>query len=307
MAKLKKGGLGRGLDSLISMNLDLEQEAVSGQDKKNETRRTDAQKTKPQETMIPIRQIDPNRSQPRRQFDEESIRELSESIRQYGVIQPIVVQKKEDSRYEIVVGERRWRAARLAGLQEVPVLVKSYQEQELAEISLVENIQRENLNPIEEAMAYRRLIQEFHLKQEDVARKVSKNRTVIANSLRLLKLPFKVQQMLVEGVLSIGHAKVLLSIDREDLVEEAAGYIAEKGLSVRETEQYVKGLLHPKEKKAKAKAKFEQEELYREMEDQIRQKTGTKAKIIRREEEKGKIEIEYYSLGDLERIMEFLS
>lgn len=305
MAKVRKGGLGRGLDSLISMNLNMEQESAGKIPEEKEAVSPVSEKTKQQECKIPLRQIEPNRNQPRKQFDEDSITELSESIKQYGIIQPLVVQKRGEHTYEIVVGERRWRAAKLAGLKEIPVIVKSYTEQELAEISLVENIQRENLNPIEEAMAYRRLIQEFHMKQEEVAQKVAKSRTVITNSMRLLKLSEKIQQMLVDGVLSIGHAKVLLSIESEELQEKAAEHVMDAQLSVRETEEYVKSLLNPKEKKTKQN--LSNGELYRSIEDKMRQKTGTKVKIVRKAEDKGKIEIEYYSVEDLERIMEFLS
>lgn len=305
MAKVKKGGLGRGLDSLISMNLNMEQESAGKIQEGKEAASPVLERPKQQECKIPLRQIEPNRNQPRKQFDEDSITELSESIKQYGVIQPLVVQKRGEHTYEIVVGERRWRAAKLAGLKEIPVIVKSYTEQELAEISLVENIQRENLNPIEEAMAYRRLIQEFHMKQEEVAQKVAKSRTVITNSMRLLKLSEKIQQMLVDGVLSIGHAKVLLSIENAEQQEKAAEHVLEAQLSVRETEDYVKSLLNPKEKKAKQS--LSNGELYRSIEEKMKQKTGTKVKIVRKAEDKGKIEIEYYSVEDLERIMEFLS
>lgn len=287
MAKpTRKAGLGRGLDSLISMNTDVVQEIE-----------------KPKEIKLPLRQIEPNRNQPRKQFDEERIAELSESIKQYGVIQPIVVQQKEEKLYEIVVGERRWRAAKLAGLKEVPVIIKNYTEQELAEIALVENIQREDLNPIEEALAYRRLIDEFHLKQDEVAQKVAKSRSVITNSLRLLKLTENVQQMLVDGRLSIGHAKVLLSLEDRDKQDEVAEHIVEQQLSVRQTEEYIKNLLNPKEKKAKSI--LSNEDLYHSIEEKMKEKVGTKVKIVRKSEDKGKIEIEYYCVEDLERIIEY--
>ena len=301
MAKAaRKGGLGRGLDSLISMNVDMGTQSGS----KTTGENASIENAKPEECRLPLRQIEPNRNQPRKQFDEESIAELSESIKQYGIIQPIVVQQKEEKRYEIVVGERRWRAAKLAGLKEVPVIIKNYTEQELAEIALVENLQREDLNPIEEALAYRRLIQEFHLKQDEVAQKVAKSRTVVTNSLRLLKLTEKVQQMLVDDILSIGHAKVLLSIEDVQVQERAAEYVMEAQLSVRETEAYVKNLLNPKEKKKRES--LPNQELYHGIEDKIKQKIGAKVKIVRKAEDKGKIEIEYYSVEDLERIIEFL-
>lgn len=297
MAKsTRKGGLGRGLDSLITMNVDV---MAQNSNKVNQEEET------PKEIKLPLRQIEPNRNQPRKQFDEERIAELAESIKQYGVIQPIVVQQKEDKLYEIVVGERRWRAAKLAGLKEVPVIIKNYAEQELAEIALVENIQREDLNPIEEALAYRRLIQEFHLKQDEVAQKVAKSRSVITNSLRLLKLTDKVQQMLVDGSLSIGHAKVLLSLENSERQEFVAEHILEAQLSVRETEEYIKNLLNSKEKKEKAV--LSNETLYHNIEDKMKEKIGTKVKIVRKAEDKGKIEIEYYSVEDLEKIMEFFT
>lgn len=294
----KKGGLGRGLDSLISMNANVGMQ-------QNDLKSIHTEKQKPQESKLPLRQIEPNKNQPRKQFDEESIAELAESIKQYGIIQPIVVQQREEKSYEIVVGERRWRAAKLAGLKEVPAIIKNYTEQELAEIALVENLQREDLNPIEEALAYRRLIQEFHLKQEEVAQKVAKSRSVVTNSLRLLKLSDAIQQMLVDEKLSIGHAKVLLGIEEMEVQDKAAEYVVQNQLSVRQTEDYVKSLLNPKEKKQKPV--LEHEDLYRSIEEKMKQKTGTKVKIVRKAENKGKIEIEYYSVEDLERIMEFLS
>ncbi len=298
MVKAKKGALGKGLGSLIS--LDIEETST----KKVTTKAKD--ETGNGETILKIRQIEPNKNQPRKKFEEDSLQELAESIKQYGLIQPIIVQKKAGEQYEIVAGERRWRASKLAGLKEVPVIIKSFTQQELAEISLIENIQRENLNPIEEAMAYHRLIKEFNLKQEEVAERVSKSRTVITNALRLLKLDEKLQQMLIEGLISTGHAKVLLGLDKKELQLQVAEAIIDDRLSVRETEQMVKQLQKPRADEKEQKKELKNQELYQRIEDRMKEKIGSKVKIQRKTEEKGKIEIEYYSTEDLERIMEIL-
>lgn len=298
MVKAKKGALGKGLGSLIS--LDIEETST----KKVTTKAKD--ETGNGETILKIRQIEPNKNQPRKKFEEDSLQELAESIKQYGLIQPIIVQKKVGEQYEIVAGERRWRASKLAGLKEVPVIIKSFTQQELAEISLIENIQRENLNPIEEAMAYHRLIKEFNLKQEEVAERVSKSRTVITNALRLLKLDEKLQQMLIEGLISTGHAKVLLGLDKKELQLQVAEAIIDDRLSVRETEQMVKQLQKPRADEKEQKKELKNQELYQRIEDRMKEKIGSKVKIQRKTEEKGKIEIEYYSTEDLERIMEIL-
>ncbi len=298
MVKAKKGALGKGLGSLIS--LDIEETST----KKVTTKAKD--ETGNGETILKIRQIEPNKNQPRKKFEEDSLQELAESIKQYGLIQPIIVQKKAGEQYEIVAGERRWRASKLAGLKEVPVIIKSFTQQELAEISLIENIQRENLNPIEEAMAYHRLIKEFNLKQEEVAERVSKSRTVITNALRLLKLDEKLQQMLIEGLISTGHAKVLLGLNKKELQLQVAEAIIDDRLSVRETEQMVKQLQKPRADEKEQKKELKNQELYQRIEDRMKEKIGSKVKIQRKTEEKGKIEIEYYSTEDLERIMEIL-
>lgn len=298
MVKAKKGALGKGLGSLIS--LDIEETST----KKVTTKAKD--ETGNGETILKIRQIEPNKNQPRKKFEEDSLQELAESIKQYGLIQPIIVQKKAGEQYEIVAGERRWRASKLAGLKEVPVIIKSFTQQELAEISLIENIQRENLNPIEEAMAYHRLIKEFNLKQEEVAERVSKSRTVITNAIRLLKLDEKLQQMLIEGLISTGHAKVLLGLDKKELQLQVAEAIIDDRLSVRETEQMVKQLQKPRADEKEQKKELKNQELYQRIEDRMKEKIGSKVKIQRKTEEKGKIEIEYYSTEDLERIMEIL-
>lgn len=291
----KRNGLGKGLDSLIGggFNLASPLNEISEEEKKKLTE------------MIKIRLIEPNRNQPRKQFDEDSLAELADSIKRYGIIQPIIVTKK-DSHYEIIAGERRWRAAKMAGLNEVPVIVKDYTEREVAEISLVENLQRDDLNPIEEAKAYERLIQEYQLKQEDIAECVSKSRSVITNALRLLKLSDNVQTMLMEGLISVGHAKVLLSITSKEQQEEAAERIIDEKLSVRELEAYVKLLLNPKKKESTAKREFANAELYHTLEEKMKERMGTKVHINRKEESKGRIEIDYYSSDDLERIIQML-
>lgn len=294
------GGLGKGLDSLIGGEFQKESDVISGRKKAADKKETKEQKA---DMMMKIHQIEPNRDQPRKQFEEDSLAELAESIKQYGVIQPLIVRKKEGY-YEIVAGERRWRAAKMAGLKEVPVIVKEYSEREIAEISLVENLQREDLNPIEEAMAYQRLLKEFHLKQEEVAERVSKGRTVITNSLRLLRLDSKLQTMLVEGLITTGHAKVLLGLDDRDQQLLTAEKIVDERLSVRETENFVKQLLAPKA--VKEKKILSNETLYHTIEDRMKEMVGTKVHIQRKDEDKGKIEIEYYSSDDLERIMEIM-
>ena len=204
---VKRNGLGKGLDSLIPNKAEkvAKTEKVQASVKKDEQTGTG-------EILVKINQVEPNRDQPRKDFDEDSLMELADSIRQFGILQPLLVQKKKDY-YEIIAGERRWRAAKLAGIKEIPIIVKEYTDQEIVEISLIENIQRENLNPIEEAAAYKRLLEEFHLKQDEVAERVSKSRTAVTNSMRLLKLSPRVQQMIVDDMISTGHARALLAID----------------------------------------------------------------------------------------------
>ena len=250
---VRKGGLGRGLDAMISETAVKPKTAVT---KKAAVRTTKVTKKDTEEKVkeegsvliVKMTQIEPNRSQPRKQFDEDALLELSESIKQFGVLQPLLVQKKGDY-YEIIAGERRWRASKLAGLKEVPVIVKDFSEQETVEISLIENIQRENLNPIEEAAAYKRLMEEFHLKQDVIAERVSKSRTAVTNSMRLLKLDERVQQMLVDEMLTTGHARALLAIENKDEQHAAAVKVFDEKLNVRETEKLVKLLLNPAEPK----------------------------------------------------------
>ena len=305
MARARKSGLGKGLDSLIPMGMELEGIQKSAP-KKAETPKTEEQELKAEESQVflKISQIEPNRDQPRKQFDEDALTELADSIKQYGVLQPLIVQKKEEY-YEIIAGERRWRAAKLAKLKEVPVIIKDYTPQEIMEISLIENIQREDLNPIEEASAYQRLIDEFHLKHEEIAERVAKSRSAITNSMRLLKLDKRVQMMLVEGEISGGHARTLLALEDQELQFTAAERIIEHKLSVRETEKLVKDLLKPKKSGKEQNVPDEATALiYKNLEEKIRGILGTKVSINRKDENRGKIEIEYYSMDELERLMD---
>lgn len=282
-----KRGLGKGLDIMIP-------ERIAD----TEIRKDDVSR----ETLVSIHEIEPNKSQPRKKFDEDALQELSESIKQFGIIQPLIVQKR-GKYYEIIAGERRWRASRLAGLKEVPVIIKDYTPQEIVEIALIENIQREDLNPIEEALAYQRLIQEFSLKQDELAERVSKSRVAITNSLRLLKLDKRVQQMLIDDLLSSGHARTLIPIEDSDLQHELACRVFDEKLSVRDTEKLVKQLFKEKPTKEIA-ATDENIFIYNDLEEKLKNIIGTKVSISRKKKNKGKIEIEYYSDEDLERIMD---
>lgn len=258
------------------------------------------------EKFLSISLIEPNREQPRKIFEEEQLHELAESIKEYGVLQPLLVQKKGDY-YEIIAGERRWRAAQIAGLREVPVVVREYSKQRTMEIALIENVQREDLNPIEEAKAYQQLIQEFGMKQEDVASRVAKNRATITNSLRLLKLDDRVQDMLIRGRISGGHARTLLSLEEKEKQYEIANRIIDKELSVRETEKLVKALAtEPKKKKEPQTEERNMEVFYRDLEDKLKAVMGTKVIINKKDRNKGRIEIEYYSPVELERLTELL-
>jgi ParB family chromosome partitioning protein len=283
-----KKGLGRGLDIMIP------EQIVENVPEKDEN--------VSRETLIHVSDIEPNKSQPRKRFDEDSLQELADSIKQYGVIQPLILQKR-DKYYEIIAGERRWRAARMAGLKEVPAVIKDYSPQEMVEIALIENIQREDLNPIEEAQTYQRLIQEFQLKQDEVAERVSKSRVAVTNSMRLLKLDEKVQQMLIDEMLSSGHARALLAIDDKEKQYNIACRVFDEKLSVRETEKLVKHILAEKPQKEIAAAK-ENDFIYRDLEDKIRNIIGTKVSIHKKQNNKGSIEIEYYSNEELERIID---
>ena len=235
--------------------------------------------------------------------EEDALLELSDSIKQFGIIQPLVVQDRKNGRYEIIAGERRWRAAKLAGLKEVPVIIKNYTDQEIMEISLIENIQRENLNPIEEAMAYKRLLNEFHLKQDEVAERVSKSRTAVTNSMRLLKLNEDVQQMVIEDKISSGHARALIAIEEPEKQYEVALKVFDEKLSVRDIEKLVKDMNKPlKQKKTKEKLDF----IYRDLEEKMKISLGTKVSISEKNEGKGKIEVEYYSTDELDRLVDLL-
>lgn len=294
----KKSGLGKGLDSLIpNKKNDISDSKVEKkQEKENDS-------PKSGEIMVRINEVEPNRDQPRKDFDEDALMELADSIRQFGILQPLLVQKKKNC-YEIIAGERRWRAAKLAGIKEVPIIVKDYTDQEIVEISLIENIQRENLNPIEEAMAFKRLLQEFQLKQDEVAERVSKSRTAVTNSMRLLKLSPRVQQMIIDDMISTGHARALLAIDDEEQQFILANKIFDEKLSVRETEKLVKALKNPK--KEVKKEKLEHTFIYENIEEQIKNIMGTKVSVNQKANGKGKIEIEYYSEEELERIYDLL-
>ena len=297
----RRGGLGKGLDSLISPGLPSKAEAKEKK-AKPEIKVVEKVVEKPIEMKLKISDIEPNREQPRKSFDEDGLIELSESIKQFGILQPILVQKKDDY-YEIIAGERRWRAAKLAGVKEVPVIIKDFTEQEVVEISLIENIQRESLNPIEEAHAYKRLMEEFHLRQDEIAERLSKSRTAVTNSMRLLKLDDRVQQMVVDEMLTTGHVRTLLALEDKELQYNTAMKIFDEKLSVRETERLVKEILNPKVKKEK-KVNLEEEAIYEGLEEKIKSIIGTKVSIHRGAKHKGKIEIEYYSQEELERIMD---
>lgn len=261
---------------------------------------------KPAETMIKIDEIEPNRAQPRKNFNEDALHELAESIKQVGVIQPLVLQK-EDGFYRIIAGERRWRAARLAGLTEIPCIIKEYSPIEAVEIALIENIQREDLNPIEEAQAFQRLISEFGLKQDEAAERVSKSRTAITNSLRLLKLDERVQQMIIDGMISSGHGRTLLGLSDKEMQYNIATRIFDNSMSVRETERLVKELTSEKPDKSETKPQTLESQLaYQNIEERIKNIMGTKVNIKSKANNKGKIEIEYYSIDDFERIVDLL-
>ena len=249
-----------------------------------------------------ITSVEPNRSQPRKHFDEDALLELAESIKQYGVLQPLLVSDKKGY-YEIIAGERRWRAAKIAGLKEIPVIVKEFTEQEVVEISLIENIQREDLNPIEEAMAYKRLLDEFHLKQDEIAERVAKSRTAVTNSMRLLKLDEKVQQMLIDEMISAGHARAILALPDKEMQASVATKVFDEKMSVRETEKLVKTLMEPPREKNVEKNTTE-DAVYESLEEKMKAIMGTKVIINRKKNDKGKIEIEYYSRDELERIIE---
>lgn len=312
MATRKKGGLGKGIDALISPSVKKEAEKEKVIEKPVEKiveKIVEVEKVveKPVEQLMRIYEIEPNRLQPRKNFDEDALQELSESIKQFGLIQPIVVKNKGEY-YEIVAGERRWRAARIAGLKEVPVIIKEYNDKESMEIAIVENLQREDLNPIEEAQAYQKLIEEFGLKQDEAAQRVSKSRTAVTNALRLLKLDERVQQMVIDEMISGGHARALLAIEDKEEQYSMAMLIFDSKMSVRETEKLVRGhLKKEEEKKEEKKEDFSQmETIYHQLEERMKSVIGSKVAIHSRNYKKGKIEIEYYSNDELERIIDLI-
>ena len=303
----KKSGLGRGLDALFPEKVSQEKpKTVRSSKPKTNTATVKTTLDQPAvkgETIVKISKVEPNREQPRKKFDEDALLELSESIKMYGVLQPLLVSDKKDY-YEIVAGERRWRAAKMAGLKEVPVVIKEFSDQEIVEISLIENIQREDLNPVEEAMAYKRLIDEFNLKQDEIAERVSKSRTAVTNSLRLLKLDARVQQMMVDEMISAGHARALLAISDAEKQYSVAMRIFDEKLSVRETEKLVKTILNPSKKRENAVSDSAEDAIYESLEEKMKNITGPRVFIHRKKNNKGKIEIEYYSRDDLDRIID---
>ena len=297
MAKQSRG-LGKGLDVLIKPSTKNETESQAGESVNQKT------ENKEDGILVNLTMVEPNRKQPRKDFNEDSLQELADSIRQVGLIQPILVQDRKDH-YEIVAGERRWRAAKIAGLKEIPVIIRNYTEQEIMEISLIENIQREDLNPIEEAQAYKRLLTEFNLKQDEVAERVSKSRTAVTNSIRLLKLDDRVQQMVIEDMLSTGHARALLSVENPEEQYGLAQKIFDERLNVRDVEKLVKNL-HKPQKEKKETGSSTMQAIYQDIEDKLKQKLSTKVVITSKGEGSGKIEIEFYNHEDLDRLLDMI-
>ncbi|WP_035765572.1 ParB/RepB/Spo0J family partition protein [Butyrivibrio sp. NC2002] len=294
-AKNVKRGLGKGLDALIAPA------------PKTSSKKTEEKVEEGQVVIVNITKVEPNREQPRKTFDEDKLIELSDSIKQHGIINPLIVQDRGDH-YEIIGGERRWRAAKKAELKEVPVIIKNLTEEEIAEYALIDNIQREDINPIEEALAFKKLIDDFHYTQDVVAEKVSKSRVAITNSLRLLKLCEAVRQMVIDGKLSTGHARALISIEDPEEQLRIAEKVFDEKMNVRDTEKLVKNL--GKESKARKKTESHTNEsveaAYRELEDRCTQATGTKVSISTKGDGVGKLEIEFYSTDDLEKITQRL-
>lgn len=289
---VNKRGLGKGLDTMIPPV-------------KNEKKSEKGDPAKAPETLVNITKVEPNREQPRKNFDEDALLELSESIKQYGLLQPILVQDRKDY-YEIIAGERRWRAAKLAGLKQVPVIIKNLTDQEIVEISLIENIQRENLNPIEEAQAYKRLLNEFHLKQDEVAERVSKSRTAVTNSMRLLKLSDDVQRMVIDEMITTGHARALLGVEDPAEQYNLAQRIFDEKLSVREVEKIVKNMGKPVKPKKEKVVDKSMQVIYDDISEKLKTQLGTKVNIVPKEDGSGKIEIEFYSHDELDRILDLM-
>ena len=297
---VKKRGLGKGLDMLIPNKADTQ--------KVKEIRTEAAANRQPEGerlATLPLQKVEPNRSQPRKKFDSKGLNELADSIREHGVITPILVQK-EDGYYQIVAGERRWRAAKIAGLKEIPAIIKNYEGAEKLAVSLIENIQREDLDVIEEAQAYRQLIDDYALTQEQVAKRVSKSRTAITNAMRLLNLDERVQAMLAEGAIAMGHARALLSIKSKTAQYALAQKVAAQQMSVREVEKAVKQLSGAPGKASKPGKKKGSDPYLRDMEEKMAQAVGTKVIISEKGRGKGKIEIEYYSMAELDRLFELI-
>ena len=316
MSMKAKRGLGRGLDSLIPKNELKKEEApvvigntVTKTENNTETTANihQVEEAADSKKIVKITSVEPNREQPRKNFEEDALEELAESIKQVGVIQPILVKTKQDY-YEIIAGERRWRAAKLAGLKEVPIITRDdLTTEQIVEIQLIENIQREDLNPIEEAMGYQKLINEFGLKQDEVAEKVSKSRVAITNTMRLLKLCKEVQQMIVDGKISSGHARTLIAIEDEKLQLEMAERIFDEKLSVRQAEKLVKSLSKVKKEPVVEEVDPNLEAIYHDLEERCKQKVGTKVSIVSKGNKgAGKIEIEFYNNDDLEKITRML-
>ena len=289
---VNKRGLGKGLDTMIPPV-------------KNEKKSEKGDPAKGPETLVNITKVEPNREQPRKNFDEDALLELSESIKQYGLLQPILVQDRKDY-FEIIAGERRWRAAKLAGLKQVPVIIKNLTDQEIVEISLIENIQRENLNPIEEAQAYKRLLNEFHLKQDEVAERVSKSRTAVTNSMRLLKLSDDVQRMVIDEMITTGHARALLGVEDPAEQYNLAQRIFDEKLSVREVEKIVKNMGKPVKPKKEKVVDKSMQVIYDDISEKLKTQLGTKVNIVPKEDGSGKIEIEFYSHDELDRILDLM-
>ena len=292
-AKKKSHGLGSGLNVLIPQN---------NPPKANSENENEAAV----DFMVPISKVEPDREQPRKFFNEDALQELAESIKQYGVFQPLLVQKEKDY-YKIIAGERRWRAAKIAGLKEIPVIVKELSDQEIAEIQLIENIQREDLNPIEIAEGYRQLIDKYGFTQDELAEKISKSRTAITNTLRLLKLDERVRQMIVDELISTGHARAILSIEDSDKQYEFAQKIFDEKMSVRDVEKAIKNMQKdPKVKKDNQKIDKKTEAIYHSLEENMKQIMGTKVTIQAKNGNQGKVEIEYYSQDALDRIVNMI-
>lgn len=318
-----KRGLGKGLGALFGEDVveEVKQEQSEAVEKRTAAKRAREKQEagaaeegkkaalkkeeEQKEITVRISKIEPNREQPRKEFDEELMEQLADSIKKYGVLQPLLVQKK-GSMYEIIAGERRWRAAKLAGLKEVPVVIREYSPQQAMEIALIENVQRTDLNPIEEAAGYQRLMQEFHLKQEEIAERVSKNRSTITNSMRLLNLAPEVQTLLIEGRISSGHGRTLLGLEDPKLQIELARQIEATHMSVREAEKAVKLLVKGKKEKKTRPEDEALELIFKDLENRMKTVMGTKVNISRKDRSKGKIEIEYYSESELERIVELI-